>query len=326
MVVENIFIQILKVCEPILGFLNSGSGAAIVASLLTFWFSRWSAGADRKEKFKDCRESFQKILPNYIERIKKTIETLNFERIRLSKENAEGPNTGSLASGKLLEVVVVRLKLITNLPFTGFFSYPEVVEAYTDKSHKSKLKHVRKTELIHKIFGSFESVYSTQIDFRNLHKDSEKERIERIANGISIFQKIDTSFNDLRQMSPTHHQSIQDLVINLNLENSKPSPDLSSINNILKNFNKNVLFQGVVNPYLSPFTSDQDRSKSVEIFKEASSLRDAIIAHDRVLHSVIGIEKQMLMNLENTHDSLKRHLEKLELYFKELYGEPNGDN
>jgi hypothetical protein len=236
MVVENIFIQILKVCEPILGFLNSGSGAAIVASLLTslftFWFSRWSAGADRERKFKDCRESFEKILPNYIERIKEMIETLNSERIRLSGENAEGPHQRSLASGKLLPSLGLQLKLITNLPFTGFFSYPEVVEAYMDKSHKSKLKHVRKVELIHKIFGSFESVYSTQLDFMNLHKDSEKERLERIANGISIFQKIDTSFNDLRQMSPTHHQSIQDLVINLNLENSKPSPDLSSINNI----------------------------------------------------------------------------------------------
>ena len=73
-----------------------------MASLLTFWFSRWSAGADRERKFKDCRESFEKILPNYIERIKEMIETLNSERIRLSAENAEGPHQRSLASGKLL--------------------------------------------------------------------------------------------------------------------------------------------------------------------------------------------------------------------------------
>jgi hypothetical protein len=199
---ENTLIQIYKPLEPVIGFLNDNPGAvsllgtvvtlgvAILVSWLTFWFSRWSAEDDRKQKIKDCRESFQKILPNYIERIKEMIETLNSERIRLSGENAEGPNTGSLASGKLLEGVGVQLKLINNLPFTGFFSYPEVVEAYTDKSHKSKLKHVRKVELIHGIFGSFENVYTTQLDFRNLHNDSQKERVKRIESFNLSFQKV----------------------------------------------------------------------------------------------------------------------------------------
>jgi hypothetical protein len=340
MAVENTLIQIYKPLEPVIGFLNDNPGAvsllgtvvtlgvAILASWLTFWFSRWSAGADRKEKFKDCRESFQKILPNYIERIKKTIETLNFERIRLSKENAEGPNTGSLASGKLLEVVVVRLKLITNLPFTGFFSYPEVVEAYTDKSHKSKLNHVRKTELIHKIFGSFESVYSTQIDFRNLHKDSENERIERMASYDLCFQEVWRALNILRNMSSSIQGLIQSLETELNLEFRKTPRDYGRVNEILRSFREGELFNNINNPDREGVGYGEHQAQlNDEKLKEACSLlRDAIISHDRVFSYVIAIEKQILMNLENTHDSLKRHLEKLELYFKELYGEPNGNN
>ncbi len=131
--VGNIFIQIHEACEPIVGFLNVNPGAvslfgtvvtlgvAILASWLTFWFSRCSARADRKEKFKDRRESFQKILPNYIERIEEMIETLNSERIRLSGESAGDLNRGSLATGKMLHSLSIQLKFITNLPFTGFF-------------------------------------------------------------------------------------------------------------------------------------------------------------------------------------------------------------
>ncbi len=248
MAVENALIQIHKVCEPIIGFLNGGSGAAILAGFLTFVASRWSAGADRERKFKDCRESFQKILPNYIKRIKETIETLNSERIRLSGENAEGQNTVSLASGKLLEVVGGQLKLITNLPFTGFFSYPEVVEAYTDKSHKSKLKHARKVELIHKIFGSFENVYSTQLDFINLHNDSEKERIERMASYDLCLQEVQRSLDILGNKSGSIQELIQSLNAGLGLEFSKLSPDYGRVNDILKNFRKK-LFNSVPSPY-----------------------------------------------------------------------------
>ena len=327
MAVENALIQIHKVCEPIIGFLNGGSGAAILAGFLTFVASRWSAGADRERKFKDCRESFQKILPNYIKRIKETIETLNSERIRLSGENAEGPNTVSLASGKLLEVVGGQLKLITNLPFTGFFSYPEVVEAYTDKSHKSKLNHVRKTELIHKIFGSFESVYSTQLDFINLHKDSENERIERMASYDLCLQEVQRSLDILGNKSGSIQELIQSLNAGLGLEFSKLSPDYGRVNDILKNFRKK-LFNSVPSPYSDSggYGEHQVQLNDEKFFEAASSLSDTITSHDRVLHSVMAIEKQILANFKNTHNSLEQHLEYLKRNFKELSGEQNGDN
>ncbi len=339
MAVENIFIQIHKACEPTIGYLNNNPGAvsllgtvftsvvSILAVLLTFVGSRWSAEADRKQKIKDCRESFQKILPNYIERIKETIETLNSERIRLSGENAEGQNTGSLASGKLLEVVGGQLKLITNLPFTGFFSYPEVVEAYTDKSHKSKLKHVRKVELIHKIFGSFENVYSTQLDFINLHNDSEKERIERMASYDLCLQEVQRSLDISGNKSGSIQELIQSLNAELGLEFSKLSPDYGRVNDILKNFRKK-LFNSASNPDREGvgYGEHQAQLNDEKFFEAASSLSDTITSHDRVFHSVMAIEKQILANFKNTHNSLEQHLKYLELNFQELSGEQNGDN
>jgi hypothetical protein len=324
MAVENTLIQIHKVCEPIIGFLNGGSGAAILAGFLTFVASRWSAEADRKEKIKDCRESFQKILPNYIERIKEMIETLNSERIRLSGENTEGPNTGSLASGKLLKALNVKLEFVKNLPLTDFFSYPEVVEAYTDKSHKSKLSHVRKIELIHSIFGSFESVYSNQLDCINLYKDSGKERIERIYSLHFCFKEVLRSLNILANMSGSIHQSLE---TELNSELSKTLCDYRRVNEILRNFREGELFKNTPYPYREDvgYKEHQAQLNAIELFK-ASSLSDAIISHDIVFQSVMAIEKQILVNFEDTHDSLERHLKDLKRNFKELSGEPNGDN
>jgi len=300
-----------------------------LASLFTFWFSRWSAEADRKREIKDRRESFQKIIPNYIKRIKEMIETLNSERIRLSGENAEGPNTGSLASGKLLEGVGVQLKRINNLPFTGFFSYPEVVEAYTDKSHKSKLKHVRKVELIHKIFGSFENLYTTQLDFINLYNDSQKERVKRMESRNLCFEEVWKNLNILGNVSDSLQEPVKSLEIELNSEFKKTPRDYRTINDILAKFRENKLLNQLQNPYRSDieyYGNDQAQLHYLECFKVGFSLSDAIIGHDRVFRSVIAIEGQILANFGNTHDSLKRHLEKLELYFKELKGELNGDN
>lgn len=318
MAVENIFIQIHKACEPILGFLgffNSGSGAAILASSLTFWLSRRSAEADRKQKIKDCRESFQKILPNYIERIKEMIETLNSERIRLSGENAEGPNTGSLASGKLLEGVGVQLKLITNLPFTGFFSYPEVVEAYTDKSHKSKLSHVRKTELIHDIFGTFESICRTQIDFINLHNDSKKERLEYITSFQLHFLKLSQKLQILGNMSDSHRELISTLETELMSEYKKTPRDFGRENEILKDFREKKLVNSV-----------PESQFNHELLQAASLLSDAILSHHSTFHTLIAIEEEILANFENTHNSLESQLKHLELNFQELSGEQNGNN
>lgn len=352
MAVENIFIQIHKACEPTIGYLNNNPGAvsllgtvftsvvSILAVLLTFVGSRWSAEADRKQKIKDCRESFQKILPNYIERIEEMIETLNSERIRLSGESAGDLNRGSLATGKMLEVVGVQLKLITNLPFTGFFSYPEVVEAYTDKSHKSKLNHVRKTELIHKIFGSFDSVYNIQLDFINLNKDSQREWAERRASLNLSWQEVSDTLISLKK-SPSLREHIEILCSKLDSEFSNTTCDGGEVNKILQNFCREELSQNTPYPYGKGEWIDEPLKKvnvgelveyyriqaiKLKLFEEAHSLNKAVTSYGRVLHSVIGIEKQMLMNLENTHDSLKRHLEKLELYFKELKGELNGDN
>jgi hypothetical protein len=340
MAVENTLIQIHKVCEPIIGFLNGGSGAAILAGFLTFVASRWSAEADRKEKIKDCRESFQKILPNYIERIKEMIETLNSERIRLSGENAEGPNTGSLASGKLLEGVGVQLKLITNLPFTGFFSYPEVVEAYTDKSHKSKLKHVRKVELIHKIFGSFENVYSTQLDFINLHNDSQREWAERRASLNLSWQEVSDTLISLKK-SPSLREHIEILCSKLDSEFSNTTCDGGEVNKILQNFCREELSQNTPYPYGKGEWINEPLKKvnvgelveyyriqaiKLKLFEEAHSLNKAVTSYGRVLHSVMAIEKQILANFENTHNSLKQHLKHLERNFKELSGELNGNN
>lgn len=340
MAVENIFIQIHKACEPTIGYLNNNPGAvsllgtvftsvvSILAVLLTFVGSRWSAEADRKQKIKDCRESFQKILPNYIERIKEMIETLNSERIRLSGENAEGPNTGSLASGKLLEGVGVQLKLITNLPFTGFFSYPEVVEAYTDKSHKSKLSHVRKTELIHGIFGSFENVYTTQLDFRNLHNDSQKERVKRMESLNLSFQKVTEKLEILRNMRDSLRELIQSLGMELNLEFSKPFRDYGRVNEILQNFREKKLFNSVPSPYSDSggYGEHQAQLNDEKFFEAVSSLSDTITSHDIAFHSVMAIEKQILANFGNTHNSLEQHLKHLELNFQELSGEQNGNN
>lgn len=340
MAVENTLNQIHKACELIIDFLDDNAGAvsllgtvvtlgvAILASWLTFWFSRCSARADREQKFKDCRESFQKIFPNYIERIEEMIDTLNSERIRLSGENAEGPNTGSLASGKLLEGVGVQLKLINNLPFTGFFSYPEVVGAYTDKSHKSKLKHVRKVELIHNIFGSFENVYSTQLDFINLHRYSAKERVKRMESLNLSFQKVTEKLEILRNMRDSLRELIQSLGMELNLEFSKPSPDYGRVNEILKNFREKKLFNSVPSPYSDSggYGEHQAQLNDEKLFQAASSLSNAIISYDRVFHSVMTIEGQILANFENKDGSLKRHLENLKRNFKELSGELNGDN
>jgi hypothetical protein len=344
MAVENIFIQIHKACELIIDFLDDNPGAvsllgtvvtlgvAILASWLTFWFSRCSAGADRERKFKDRRESFQKILPNYIERIKETIETLNSERIRLG-ENAEDLNTGSLASGKPLEVVGGQLKRITNLPFTGFFSYPEVVEAYTDKSHKSKLKHVRKVELIHKIFGSFENVYSIQLDFINLHNDSEKERIERMASYDLCLQEVQRSLDISGNKSDSIQELIQSLNAELGLEFSKLSTDYGKVNDILKIFREKLnfrkkLFNSAPNPDREGvgYGEHQAQLNDEKFFEAVSSLSDTITSHDRAFHSVMAIEKQILANFKNTHNSLEQHLEYLKRNFKELSGEQNGDN
>ena len=352
MAVENTLIQIHKACELIIDFLDDNPGAvsllgtvvtlvaAILASLLTFWFSRWSARADRERKFKDCRESFQKILPNYIKRIKEMIETLNSERIRLSGENVEDLNTGSLATGKLLGgCLSVRLILVTNLPIKDFFSYPELVEAYMDKSHKSKLKNIRKTELIHEIFSSFESIYSVQLNCINLYTDSENERIERMASHDLCFQEVWRSLNILRNMSGSIQEIIQSLEIELNLELSKPFRDYWRVNEILRNFHEGELSNKVSNPYshdgminamiekaTNSSIAEEKRLQTIKLFEEASSLSDAIISYDRVFHSVMGIEKQILVNLENTHDSLESQLKHLELNFQELHGEQNGDN
>lgn len=344
MAVENTLIQIHKACELIIDFLDDNAGAvsllgtvvtlgvAILASWLTFWFSRCSARADREQKFKDCRESFQKIFPNYIERTEEMIDTLNSERIRLSGENAEGPNTGSLASGKLLEGVGVQLKLITNLPFTGFFSYPEVVEAYTDKSHKSKLSHVRKTELIHGIFGSFENVYTTQLDFRNLHNDSQKERIERMESYDLCLQEVQRSLDILGNKSESIQELIQSLNAELGSEFSKLSTDYGRVNDILKIFREKLnfrkkLFNSAPNPDREGVGKEHQAQLNDEKFFEAvSSLSDTITSHDIAFHSVMAIEKQILANFGNTHNSLEQHLKHLELNFQELSGEQNGNN
>ena len=320
MAVENTLIQIHKACEPILGFLgffNSGSGAAILASSLTFWLSRRSAEADRKQKIKDCRESFQKILPNYIERIKEMIETLNSERIRLSGENAEGPNTGSLASGKLLEgCLSVRLEFITNLPLTDFFSYPEVVEAYSDKSHKSKLSHVRKTELIHDIFGTFESICRTQIDFINLRNDSKKERLEYITSFQLHFLKLSQKLQILGNMSDSHRELISTLETELKSEYKKTPRDFGRENEILKDFREKKLVNSVPE---SQFNHELLQATPF-------LLSEAIVSHHSTFHTLIAIEEEILANFENTHNSLESQLKHLKLNFEELGGEQNGDN
>ncbi|MFM7457324.1 MAG: hypothetical protein ACKO3R_01490 [bacterium] len=337
---KNTLIQIYKPLEPVIGFLNDNPsavsllgtvvtlGVAILASWLTFWFSRCSAEADRKQKFKDRRESFQKILPNYIKRIKKMIEALNSERIRLSGENVEDLNTGSLASGKRLDALDVKLEFITNLPLKDFFSYTEVVEAYTDKSHKSKLNHVRRIELIHNIFGIFESVYTTQLNFINLYNDSEKEWVERKASHDLCYQEVLSRLHILGNMSYSLQELIQVLVTELNSEFSKTPCDDGRVNENLKNFRGRKLFNNVPNPWSDSggYGEHQAQLNAIELFKEASLLGDAIISHDRAFHSVMAIEKQILANFKNTHNSLEQHLEYLKRNFKELSGEQNGDN
>jgi hypothetical protein len=244
------------------------------------------------------------------------IDTLNSERIRLSGENAEGPNTGSLASGKLLEGVGVQLKLITNLPFTGFFSYPEVVEAYTDKSHKSKLSHVRKTELIHGIFGSFENVYTTQLDFRNLHNDSQKERVKRIESFNLSFQKVRGQLEILGNMSDSHRELISTLEAELKSEYDKTPSDYRRENEILKKFREEKLVNIIPESQFN-----QELLQATPFL-----LSEAIVSHHSTFHTLIAIEEEILANFENTHNSLESQLKHLKLNFEELGGEQNGDN